>query len=364
MSVILNVKIDNSFQELCILQYEQPLIIGRLSQCDLAFPDDLEMSGRHLSLTLNTDMSCGFFDLESTNGTFLNDKQVTEGFLLPSDVLRCGTKEFRIGSASNCDHHGGVVHTHPATSPGQHKAEVSSTISSLAAVPPETSGFTSTSALEIYEKYSLDKEISSAPIEGESPATYAIRLSRSCDQNECLTFLAYALPKRCAVWWLTQSIRASESFKSDSDARMLELAENWVRKPTDEARRQAMQLAEALEMASPAAWAGVSAFWSHGSMGPPDAPTVPPPDDLTGKAVIGGAILASVFKNPEKALNDVDYSPTSQSRFLRGSCRGFSCRLRHVDGSEKPWCLADNEPDVLCRASYCSEEHVFGFLKA
>jgi hypothetical protein len=82
---------------------------------------------------------------------------------------------------------------------------------------------------------------------------------------------------------------------------MLQLAEDWVRQPSDDARRKAMQMAESLEMESPAAWAGVSAFWSHGSMAPPSAPDVPAPDHLTGKAVTGGAILATVLRNPEKA---------------------------------------------------------------
>jgi hypothetical protein len=133
------------------------------------------------------------------------------------------------------------------------------------------------------------------------PEEYAKRLSTTCEENECLTFLAFALPKRCAVWWLTQCTQAAESFKSEADHPMLALAEDWVRKPTEENRRKAMEMAEELEMASPAAWAGVAAFWSHGSMGPPEAPPVPAADNISGKAVNAGAVIASVLHTPQHA---------------------------------------------------------------
>lgn len=301
MSVVLRVKTGESFREICNLECNKPMIVGRLEQCDIAFPNDFEMSGRHLSLTLNSDMTCVFSDPGSTNGTFLNDKPVTEGILQLGDILRCGMTELSITSVGACGHNdaSGQVHTGALTTPLE--TNVVCTMKSIATAPQEVKGFTGTTAQEIYERCSLEKEITSAPVVDESPGDYAVRLMKSCDENECLVFLGHALPKRCAVWWLTQIIRVVESFESDADAPMLELAEAWVRKPTDDSRREAMKMAEFLEMASPAAWAGVAAFWSHGSIAPPDAPEVASPDHLTGKAVIGGAILATVLNSPEKA---------------------------------------------------------------
>ncbi len=74
---------------------------------------------------------------------------------------------------------------------------------------------------------------------------------------------------------------------------MLAAAEKWVRDPSDENRRAAYSLAEELEMETPASWTGVAAFYSDGSMGPPDVPPVPPGEDLTGKAVNGGITIAA-----------------------------------------------------------------------
>jgi hypothetical protein len=320
MPVVLKVKVGNGFRDLCVLKPGKTQTIGRLDHCDLAFPEDIEMSGQHLSISLNPDNSCSFSDPGSTNGSFVNERPVSAGVLRPGEILRCGLTEFcvqHVEDASDAKpgpgsiapshvHPAPAAHVHAAAAPPHKKTDATRTQPSGGgntddAILPETSGFTGTSAAEIFEKYSLGKDIKLAPTKDESPAEYARRLSASCEKNECLIFLSYALPKRCAVWWLTQCTRAAESFKSEADRPMLLLAENWVREPTDENRRNAMKMAEELEMASPAAWAGVAAFWSHGSMGPPEAPPVPAADQFSGKAVSGGAAIASVLHTPENA---------------------------------------------------------------
>ncbi|MFC1751393.1 DUF6931 family protein, partial [Pseudomonadota bacterium] len=43
-----------------------------------------------------------------------------------------------------------------------------------------------------------------------------------------------------------------------------------------------------------------AAFWSAGSMSPPEAPVVPPGPDLTAKAVTGAVLLAASVAEPEK----------------------------------------------------------------
>ena len=209
MSVVLRVKRGESFQEVFRLAGDKPMMIGRLEQCDVSFPDDFEMSGRHLSLKLNSDMTCAFLDPGSTNGTFLNDKRVTEGILQPGDILRCGITEFSIASPESCNHGGADGHVHTGALTTSPETNVASTMKSIATAPQEAKGFTGTTAQEIYTRFSLEKEISLSPTEGELPAEYATRLMKSCDENECLVFLAHALQKRCAVWWLTQSIRAA-----------------------------------------------------------------------------------------------------------------------------------------------------------
>jgi hypothetical protein len=81
----------------------------------------------------------------------------------------------------------------------------------------------------------------------------------------------------------------------------LETAEAWVYQPTEELRRMAMARAQATGFDHPGVWAAVGAFWSGGSMAPPDAPAVPPGEDLTGQAVSGAVNLSSVMRQPEHA---------------------------------------------------------------
>jgi hypothetical protein len=45
----------------------------------------------------------------------------------------------------------------------------------------------------------------------------------------------------------------------------------------------------------------LAAFFSGGSLAPPDAPVVPPGEYLTAKAASGAVIFAAVSPQPEKA---------------------------------------------------------------
>lgn len=83
-------------------EFDEPIlladqtVIGRREQlCDLAFPDDSSMSGRHCLVHVEGSR---FFvrDLESMNGVFVNDERV-DGVceLLPGDSLRIGLTRFR-----------------------------------------------------------------------------------------------------------------------------------------------------------------------------------------------------------------------------------------------------------------------------
>jgi len=307
--MLLMVKEGDRYRDLVELKVGGPILVGRLPQCHISFPDDIEMSGRHLSIGLQSDGACAFKDLGSTNGTFLDESAVFEGQLKQGAVLRCGLTQLCVQPAHR--------HTHFHEMPGREVTPPSTSThregsGTAKSIPPsggndqspgmiEEKGFVSADARQICKTYSLSESLKLEPKDGETPADYATRLAQSCDENESLQFLAFALPKRMAVWWLIQCVKAAESFKSNADLPMLAAAEDWVSNPTEENRRKGMKLAEQLQMASPAAWAGVGAFWSHGSMAPADAPAVPAADNLSGKAIFGGVVLAAVLHTPEKA---------------------------------------------------------------
>lgn len=292
-----------------------PVIVGRLDACNIAFPQDLEMSGRHLTLEALADGTCYFRDLGSTNGTYLNEKPTAEGVLTDHDVLRCGDTNLSV-SLKESGSSKSKTQTHPSTPKaasqslpiiGQEKTGTTPRIQaksqqddSLAGLA-QAKGFLAEEARVVWTENGLKVDVPVEPRAGEATSDFSRRLAESQDDNSCLKFLSAALPKRPSVWWLTLCIRSVDERLIDPDLEMLAVVEAWVKDPSESNRRRAMAIAQEMEFRNGIAWAGVAAFWSHGSMGPPDAPFVPPAPNLYMKAVYGSVALTAVQQVPEKA---------------------------------------------------------------
>jgi len=162
----------------------------------------------------------------------------------------------------------------------------------------------SEAALDIWQWLDPSDEAKKALEEGrlslESPPGPFLDGLRALELDlDALRFLAYALPAREAVWWATLCVREVADAPDELEA--LVAAEAWTQDAREEKRRAAMEVAEALGFDSAQAWTAVAAFWAEGSMAPPDAPVVPPGEELVGHAVAGAVALAAVEREPEKA---------------------------------------------------------------
>ena len=82
---------------------------------------------------------------------------------------------------------------------------------------------------------------------------------------------------------------------------VLEATEEWIKDPTEENRRAAMEKAEAAEFSTAAGCAGLAAFFCGESMAPPDVDPVPPGEYMAAKAIAGSIVLSAVSEEPEKA---------------------------------------------------------------
>jgi len=112
---------------------------------------------------------------------------------------------------------------------------------------------------------------------------------------EAARLVAHALPKREAVWWACMCARAiPDPALKPEDLASLAAAEAWVRRPEERARRAAAEIAEKTSFKSAEAWAAMGAFWSGGSLAPEGMADVPPGEHLTGVAIAGAIVLASV----------------------------------------------------------------------
>lgn len=71
----------------------QALLVGRAEKNDLAFPDDLDMSRSHFSVEYD-GTKYRLQDLNSSNGTFLNETRIAEAELRDGDQILAGTTLF------------------------------------------------------------------------------------------------------------------------------------------------------------------------------------------------------------------------------------------------------------------------------
>jgi hypothetical protein len=135
----------------------------------------------------------------------------------------------------------------------------------------------------------------------ERPSEAVDRLLSAGMLVEAVRICAHALPARERVWWSARCARATAPGGSPgADREACALAEDWVRRPSDETRRSAMAKAQTSGFDSPEAWVAVAAFWSGDSMSPPDQPKVPPAPHLSGLAAVGSVTLASVRRHPDR----------------------------------------------------------------
>jgi hypothetical protein len=121
---------------------------------------------------------------------------------------------------------------------------------------------------------------------------------------DALRFLALWLPKPVAVKWAGACVqRTCGEHLAPQEKESLARAQHWADEPTEEHRRAAGAAAEAAKYADAASWVALGAFWSGGSLAPPDLPPVPPAESLTAKALTSALMLAATHGDASQAPN-------------------------------------------------------------
>lgn len=144
-----------------------------------------------------------------------------------------------------------------------------------------------------------------------TPSQYLNALTEQQLDVDAIRFLAYALPKREAVWWACVCVRKAQGGTlSSAAATALQAAEKWAADPSEDHRRAAMAASQAAGLAEPAGCAAAAAFWSGGSLAPPNLPVVPPGEHLTAHGVASAVLLAAVLTEPARA-------PEKQRAFVK-----------------------------------------------
>src|SRR5262249_4452882 len=157
-------------------------------------------------------------------------------------------------------------------------------------------------ARDVCAHFELSEEAKGLLDDAIAPGAFLELLVEKGHLMDAIRLLAFALPKRDAVWWACPGARGRLAPEAPPPLdEVIKAAEPGVYKPTEENRRLAMEKAEKAGFDKPASWAAIGAFWSGGSMAPPAAPVVPPAETLTAKAVSGAVLLAAGQPEPERA---------------------------------------------------------------
>ena len=166
----------------------------------------------------------------------------------------------------------------------------------------EVKKVTDKTATEVSALYELDEKTASLLTDGLSPSQFLTLLIENNKYSDAVHFMAFALPKREAAWLAclaAQSTLSDDSPKTDTEA--VEKAEKWVYQSTEQNRQLAMTAAETAGFNTSAGFAAAAVAWSGGSLTAPESPEVPPPDDLTAKAVWAAMTLSAFLREPAKA---------------------------------------------------------------
>jgi len=79
--------------------------------------------------------------------------------------------------------------------------------------------------------------------------------------EEAITFCAYLLPERAAVWWAHECLSHLTDLLDGQDQELLALVRDWVSEPDNPQQRAAVSRAAAMPPITPAAWIVLAAGW-------------------------------------------------------------------------------------------------------
>ena len=79
--------------------------------------------------------------------------------------------------------------------------------------------------------------------------------------EEAITFCAYLLPERAAVWWAHECLSHLTDLFDESDHELLALVRDWVGEPDSPHLRAAVSTAGATPPTTPVGWIALAAGW-------------------------------------------------------------------------------------------------------
>jgi hypothetical protein len=141
-------------------------------------------------------------------------------------------------------------------------------------------------------------DIASTPQDDtEAPLDFLSRLLKGRTPEDAVSFCAYLLGRREAVWWACACHRLFGPPTDREDEKALLIAEAWVREPEEHRRRAALALGLGGNHQLAGTWLSLAAGGAGGTFILDGKPGPPIPADMTAKAV-RSAVLISLARLP------------------------------------------------------------------
>jgi hypothetical protein len=120
------------------------------------------------------------------------------------------------------------------------------------------------SAQAVFETFpELAQKIAGAP-GNQPPIDFLKKLAADGRIGDAVTFCAYLLPRREAVWWACGCVRILSGDLTTDQAAGLLAAEAWVYKPDDGHRQDALEIGTRGDGKDAVTWLARAAGWSGG----------------------------------------------------------------------------------------------------
>jgi hypothetical protein len=156
-----------------------------------------------------------------------------------------------------------------------------------------------------------------APAAGDpNPLDYTRAALAGPRPTDAIIFLAHLLPRREAVWWAIQCVRAMLGSNADDGA--FHAADVWVRAPEDDNRRAALAAFNAGNQRVATTWLAFAAGWSGGSVTPLDKDPMPAPPAACAQGVHTAVILATCAGDPLGVVDRLKLCAEAGIRFADG----------------------------------------------
>jgi hypothetical protein len=145
-----------------------------------------------------------------------------------------------------------------------------------------------------------------------SPVAFLKKLSSDEKLDDAVTFCAFLLPRREAVWWACGSARSCLGAGVPSPADGLDAAEAWVHEPNEQRRLIALDVGSRGGDDDALTWLARAAGWAGGTLTVDPKKPVPVPQYLTPRAARIAILLSA------HGLAPAERAPRMRARIAEG----------------------------------------------